>query len=113
MLNATTELSPDGIILHSRSGTDRNRDYRQAVELLMGRLDQARIPYEIYLDSRPVHQIPLTQRRLLFDRESPISTRFDQLVRAMNAGTASHGAWRRLLIATPGTGSEELLVDGI
>lgn len=109
MLNATTELRPDGIILHSRSGTDRNRDYRQALELLMRRLDQARILYEIYLDSRPVQHVPLTGRRLEFDRSASISTRFDQLVRAMNAGSASHGAWRRLLIATPGRGSEELV----
>ncbi|MER8755174.1 hypothetical protein NKH69_05775 [Mesorhizobium sp. M0976] len=79
------------------------------MELLMGRLDRARIPYEIYLDSRPVQHIPLIQRRLLFDRKAPISTRFDQLVRAMNAGSASHGAWRRLLIATPGSGPAELV----
>ncbi|MBE1206031.1 HNH endonuclease [Aminobacter carboxidus] len=103
------ELSSDGIILHSRSGTDRNRDYKRALELLMARFDHAGIPYEIYLDSRPVQHIPLTQRRLAFDRVAAISTRFDQLVRAMNAGSASHGAWRRLLIATPGSGSEELV----
>jgi hypothetical protein len=97
-LNAAVELSPDGVILHSRSGTDRNRDYRQALEHLMERLDRAHIAYDIYLDSRPVQHLPLDRRLLSFNRQASISARFDELVRAMNAGTASHGAWRRLLI---------------
>src|SRR4051812_16973565 len=88
-LNAAAELSSDGIILHSRSGTDRNRDYRQALELLMQRLDRSRISYEIYLDSRPVQHMPLAQRLLTFNRQAPISSRFDQLVHAMNAGSSS------------------------
>jgi 5-methylcytosine-specific restriction protein A len=108
-LSATVELSPAGIILHSRSGTDRNRDYRQALELLMTRLDRSRISYELYLDSRPVQHLPLEQRRLLFDHQAPLSERFQQIVQAMNAGSASHGAWRRLLITTPGAGSTEVL----
>jgi 5-methylcytosine-specific restriction protein A len=108
-LNAAVELSPDGIILHSRSGTDRNRDYRQALEMLMGRLDAQRISYEIYLDSRPVQHISLAQRRLTFNRGAPISSRFDELVRAMNAGSASNGAWRRLLITTPDANPSEVL----
>lgn len=108
-LNATVELSPDGIVLHSRSGTDRNRDYRQALELLMERLDQAHVAYEVYLDSRPVQHLPLDQRRLSFNRQAPRSARFDELVRAMNAGTASHGAWRRLLIKATGANSAQVL----
>lgn len=108
-LNATLEFRSEGIIFHSRSGTDRNRDYRPALELLLRRLDQVDISYDVYLDSRPVQHIPLAQRRLLFDREAPISTRFDQLVRAMNAESASRGAWRRLLIATPGRSVAQLI----
>lgn len=108
-LNAAAELGPHGVILHSRSGTDRNRDYRGALELLMARLDRARITYEVFLDSRPVQHIPLAQRRLAFSREGSVSTRFDQLVRAMNDGGASHGAWRRLLITTPAAKSSEVL----
>ena len=107
-LNATVELSSDGIVLHSRSGTDRNRDYRQALEMLMGRLDAARISYEIYLDSRPVQHVPLARRQLTFNRQAPVSARFDQLIQAMNSGSASHGAWRRLLITTPDAKSEEV-----
>lgn len=108
-LNATVELSSNAIIVHSRSGTDQNRDYRQALELLMARLDRAHIGYEVYLDSRPVQHSPLAQRRLTFDRQAPVPARFDQLVRAMNAGSASHGAWRRLLITTPGSSSGQVL----
>jgi len=96
------ELGRDGVILHSRSGTDRNRDYREALELLMERLDRAGIAYQIYLDSRPVQHIQLGQRRLSFNRQAPTSARFNQIVAAMNAGSASRGAWRRLLITTPG-----------
>lgn len=106
--HATLELVAEGIVLHSRSGTDRNRDYRQALELLMERFDRPHIAYEFYLDSRPVQDIPLEQRRLSADLSSPISDRFDELVRAMNAGSSSHGAWRRLLIKTPGANNDEL-----
>lgn len=107
-LQAALELVPEGVVLHSRSGTDRNRDYRQALELLMDRFDRARIAYEVYLDSRPVQDMPLQQRRLAVDLSAPISDRFDQLVRAMNAGSSSHGAWRRLLIKTPGANNDEV-----
>jgi hypothetical protein len=100
LLNATVELHSDGMVVHSRSGTNRNRDYRPALELLMDRLDRAGIAYEIYLDSRPVQQIPREQRRLTFDPNAPVTARFDQLVRAMNSGSSSHGAWRRLFLAT-------------
>ncbi len=72
----------------------------------MERFDRAHVEYEVYLDSRPVQDIPLPQRRLAVDFKAPISDRFDQLVRAMNAGSSSHGAWRRLLIMTPGTSSD-------
>jgi hypothetical protein len=102
-LNAKVEMHERGLILHSRSGTDRNRDYRAALEMLLSRLDDAQVAYRIYLDSRPVQGIDLTERELSFDRMSPVAMRFDQLVRAMNEGSSSHGAWRRLLIETSGT----------
>ncbi|OCJ15272.1 hypothetical protein A6U87_24425 [Rhizobium sp. AC44/96] len=102
-LNAKVEMHEHGLILHSRSGTDRNRDYRAALEMLMSRLDHGQVAYRIYLDSRPVQGIGLGERELAFDRLAPVGTRFDELVRAMNAGSSSHGAWRRLFIETPGT----------
>lgn len=102
-LNAKIELHESGLILHSRSGTDRNRDYRPALEILLTRLDRAAIAHDIYLDSRPAQKIALADRRLTFNQQAPVADRFDDLVRAMNAGSRSHGAWRRLLIATPGT----------
>ncbi|MGO4199079.1 hypothetical protein AB4Z13_27340 [Rhizobium sp. YAF28] len=102
-LNAKIELHEQGLVLHSRSGTDRNRDYRAALEMLLSRLDGAQITYRIYLDSQPVQGIDLADRELSFDRLSPVATRFDELVRAMNKGSSSHGAWRRLFIETSGT----------
>lgn len=107
-LNANVELHERGLVLHSRSGTNRNRDYRAALEMLLSRLDHAQIPYRIYLDSKPVQGIDLAQRELSFDRMSPVATRFDELVRAMNKGSSSRGAWRRLLIETPGAGPARL-----
>ncbi|RUM26639.1 hypothetical protein EFQ99_00030 [Rhizobium vallis] len=107
-LNANVEMHERGLILHSRSGTDRNRDYRAALELLLSRLDQAQIVYRVYLDSRPVQGVNLSDRELSFDRMSPVGARFDELVRAMNKGSSSRGAWRRLLIETPGTGPARL-----
>lgn len=92
-----------GVVVHSRSGINRNRDYRPALELLISRLNDAQIPFEVYLDSRPVQGIDLAERRLFFDRQAAVPTQFDELVRAMNAGSSSHSAGRRLLIATPGT----------
>ncbi|MFS2178343.1 hypothetical protein ACCC98_20730 [Rhizobium pisi] len=102
-LDAKVELHDLGLILHSRSGKDRNPDYRAALEMLLSRLDGAQIAYRIYLDSLPVQGIELSERELAFDRMSPVATRFNELVRAMNEGSDSHGAWRRLLIETPGT----------
>lgn len=107
-LNANVEIVESGIVLHSRSGTDRNRDYRQALELLLSRLDAADAAYDVYLDSRPVQHLPLADRRLTFSRNVPVATRFDEIVRAMNHGTDSHGAWRRLLIEVPGSSPDKL-----
>ncbi|KQY31835.1 hypothetical protein [Rhizobium sp. Root483D2] len=100
-LNANVEPHELGIIFHSRSGKSRNRDYREGLELLMARLDDADVNYEIYLDSRPVQKVPLSERRLSFDRQAPVAKRFDLIVKDMNKGSDSHSAWRRLLIATP------------
>lgn len=55
-LNATMDLNHLGIIVHSRSGTDRNSDYRPALELLLTRLNTAGISYEIYLCGRSVRK---------------------------------------------------------
>jgi 5-methylcytosine-specific restriction protein A len=93
-LNARIDINSRDVILHSRSGKTRNRDYRSALKLLLTRLDGARTRYEIFLDSEPVQKAPLSERRLMFDRAASVKQRFDELVRAMNAGTQSHGAWR-------------------
>lgn len=107
-LNARVEIQASGIVLHSRSGKDRNRDYRPALELLLSRLDAAGLAYEVYVDSRPVQNILLADRRLTFSRNVPVAARFDEIVRAMNHGTDSHGAWRRLLIEVPGVTPDKL-----
>ena len=107
--NARVDLEPRGLILHSRSGKDRNRDYRPALELILARLDAAEVKYDIYLDSAPVQVLPLDSRRVAFPRSAPVPARFSALVQAMNAGSASNGAWRRLLISAPGLPHTALL----
>lgn len=99
-LNARVELSGSELIVHSRSGRDRNPDYRPAVELLLGRLDAAGIGYEIYLDSQPVQHLPLEQRRLIVPKLGAADDRFNALVRAMNSGSSSNGAYRRIRFIT-------------
>lgn len=108
-LNARVEADEHGIVVHSRSGTDRNRDYRDAMELLLARLDNAGHPYEAYLDSAPVRHMPLSQRRLTFPRSGPVAERFNALVRAMNENSSSNGAWRRVLFIVAGLTTSQLV----
>lgn len=108
-LNARVEADEQGIIVHSRSGVDRNRDYRDAMELLLARLDKAGHPYEAYLDSAPVRHLPVIQRRLAFPRGGPVGERFNALVRAMNANSSSNGAWRRVLFVVEDLTTSQLV----
>ncbi|ANL70426.1 hypothetical protein AMC83_CH00388 [Rhizobium phaseoli] len=107
-LNATLDLNEMNVIVRCRGGTVGNRDYRRAVELLLARLDAAMIPYEIYLGIRSSKDTFLPGRQLLFTKEEPVATRFDQLIREMNAGTKSRGAWRTLVVATSETSHDQL-----
>ncbi|MBX5145382.1 HNH endonuclease [Rhizobium lentis] len=113
-LNADVETHEQGLILHSRSGRDRNRDYGAALKMMLSRFDHAQIAYRIYLDSRPVQGIDVAERELSFDRALPIAARFREIVREMNKDGPSNGALRRLLIETPGTGPARLreVVEG-
>jgi hypothetical protein len=96
ILKARVEVGDGFIVLHSRSGRDRNRDYRPALELILGRLDRANLSYDIYLDSQPAQSLPKSDRRLECPPRGPVSERFNQLIREMNAGGASHGAYKRI-----------------
>jgi hypothetical protein len=111
-LNARVEIDSRGVVLHSRSGADRNRDYRLALETLLTRLDAAAVLYDIYLDSAPVQKLPLDQRKLAFPRGLPVPERFNAIVRAMNVGSSSNGAWRRILIRSL-HGDTTALVDAV
>lgn len=108
VLNARVEQDARGLVLHSRSGTDRNRGYRQALETMLARMVAAGVAYEVYLDSAPVQQQPLAGRRLAVARTGPVPERFNALVRAMNAGSSSNGAWRRVLVVAPGLSPQAL-----
>lgn len=99
-LNARVELLGSDIIVHSRSGQDRNSDYRLAVETILLRLDAAKIEYEIFLDSQPVQHLPLDQRRLNTAKQGGIGDQFTALVREMNKGSSSNGAYRRIRFIT-------------
>ncbi len=98
-LNSKIELHEFGLLVHSRSNKNRNRDYRVAVELLLSRLDGAEIRYRIYL-SHLVKGVETIGRQLAFEEFSPVETRFDQIVRQMNEGVDGHSAQKRFRIET-------------
>lgn len=99
-LDARIELIGSDLIVHSRSGQDRNRDYRPAVETMLTRLDAARIGYSIHLDSKPVQHLPLSSRRLSVPKTGSVEERFSTLVHAMNKASSSNGAYRRIRFVT-------------
>ncbi len=107
-LNARVEADDRGIVVHSRSGVDRNRDYREAVETILARLDAAKVAPDFYLDSGPVQGQSHQTRKLSVARSGSVAERFNELIRAMNAGTSSNGAWRRFLIVAPEHSPAEL-----
>lgn len=110
-LNAKVLVGSDGLIVLSRSGTDTNRDYRPAMELLLKRIKAAHLRPTAYLDSAPVQSKPLSDRRLAKPEElsgSPEDA-FSLLLKRMNAGSSSNGAYRRLFLSLPHNSTERLL----
>lgn len=112
-LDAKVEVQNGRIIVHSRSGAGanaRNPDYRPALEAILDRLAANSIKPDIYLDSRPAQKKPLSERLIAkgLQLSGSVSEQFSFLVRAMNAGTDSHGAWRRILLHAPGQSELDL-----
>lgn len=110
-LNSEIEVRDSEIILHSRSGKDRNRDYKQAFLRIVSRLRAKGLRPDIYLDSRPVQHMALKAREVWGSHESrPSEEQFAEIVRRMNAvpGSVSRGAWRRLLFKVPGVSMHQL-----
>lgn len=108
VLRATVEIDGTDIILHSRSGAGeraRNPDYRRALEAILARLEAQRIKPEVFLDSAPARRASPSEndRRLAegADLTGDAGDQADVLIRRSNAGSASHGAWRRLRLRTP------------
>lgn len=97
---ASIKMDERGISLH-RGRTVRNVDYRMALELMMSRLDDAGIDYNIFFDGASKQSIPLSSRQHIFDRKATIQERFDAIAEA-------GGAYRRLLIAALGVSAVEL-----
>lgn len=112
-LDARVEVQDGQIIVHSRSGAGanaRNPDYRPALETVLERLAASDIKPDVYLDSRPAQKQPLSERLIANGSAliGPVAEQFNFLVRAMNAGTDSHGAWRRILLDVPGQSALDL-----
>ena len=80
------------------------------MEAILTRLAEQKVGAEIFLDSRPVQHQPLAQRRIASTQQltGPIEDQFNFLIRAMNAGSNSHGAWRRILFKTVSRPSRQL-----
>lgn len=104
-LKSEIEVNDGEIILHSRSGRDRNPDYKPAFLVLLKRLNHVGLRPDIFLDSERVHEQPLAERQVWGSSEfMPHDEMFAEVVRRMNAfpGSVSRGAWRRLLFRLPG-----------
>lgn len=108
ILDAKVEVGDDHIVLHSRSGPEtggRNPHYRRALVVILGRLAREGIAPEVFLDSTPARKArpALGDRRLASQVELLIdpTDAANLLIRRSNAGSRSHGAWRRLLMRTP------------
>jgi hypothetical protein len=99
-LNAKVEVGGAEIVLHSRSGKLRNRDYRPALESILARLSLAGIKPNVYLDSERVQHRPLADRRLAGPSQlvGSIEEQFNFLIRQSNAEGPGRGAYKRLLI---------------
>lgn len=107
--DASVDIEGNAVVLHSRSGTSRNRDYRPALEMILARLADNGVKPDIYLDSNRVVHLPLSQRGILrgVQLTGTVAEQFAQIVRAMNAGRASNGAWSKIrLVAGSKTESE-------
>jgi 5-methylcytosine-specific restriction endonuclease McrA len=107
--DARVDIEANAVVLHSRSGTSRNRDYRPALEMILARLGDYGVKPDVYLDSNRVDHLPLSQRRILSGAQltGTVAEQFAQIVRAMNSGRASNGAWSKVrLIAGSQTESE-------
>lgn len=109
VFDARVDIEANAVVLHSRSGTSRNRDYRPALETILARLAENGVRPDVYLDSNRVDHLPLSQRRIMSGAQltGTVAEQFAQIIRAMNAGRASNGAWSKVrLIAGSKTEGE-------
>ncbi|MDC0886230.1 HNH endonuclease [Altererythrobacter sp.] len=77
---------------------------------MLERLSASGTKANVYLDSRPAKKKPLPERLIANSSEltGPVSEQFNFLVRVMNAGTNSHGAWRRILLGVSDQSASDL-----
>lgn len=108
--DARVDIEGNAVVLHSRSGTSRNRDYRPALEMILARLAESGVKPDVYLDSNRVDHLPLSQRRILRGAQltGTVAEQFAQIVRAMNAGRASNGAWSKVRLIAGSQTEREL-----
>jgi hypothetical protein len=105
--NAKVEIDGQDIVVHSRSGSlsvGRNPDYRPALIAVLTRLRAAGRNPDVYLDSQRVAHLPLKQRLIVSGEALPIDPEqaFATIVKAMNIGRASNGAWSRIRLRIEG-----------
>lgn len=107
-LRARVEIGNSQIILHSRSGAGaraRNPDYRKALETIFCRFAEQYVTPETFLDSGPARKknASIDGRRLVSHNEFFVDAEefATAVINRSNAGSSSHGAWRRLLMRVP------------
>ena len=122
-LRATIDIEDGAITLHSRGGTigrknERNRDYADALRLLLARMLEARVELQgIWVDSAPTRNLPLADRLILAPDEfsgsvdslfTLVSRRMQVVGRSSTARTARGNSNKRIRIEISGLSQVEI-----
>ena len=123
-LDATLEVEPGTIILHSRGGAVgspnvRNRDYSTALRIILGRLLENH--FEIagaWVDSSRVQILPLEEREILTHSDFPatsdtlftlMSRRMQAVGRSPDAGPGRGNSNKRIRFSLEGRSAQEIV----
>lgn len=120
-LNATINVEPEAIILHSRGGArgkpnERNTDYRLALRTILRCLQAGGVTASgVWLDSTKARQWPIPERQLAdaSDFERPVDDLMSLIGRNGSAkgqtkGTRGGNSTKQILIGVPGKSAIEL-----
>lgn len=123
-LDATVEVEPGVIILHSRGGAVgspnvRNRDYSTGPRIILGRLLEKHLEIAgAWVDSSRVQTLPLEEREILTRADFPatsdtlftlMSRRMQAIGRSPDAGPGRGNSSKRIRFSLEGRSSQEIV----